>query len=41
MLDLPDLPDLHCKVVLVIKCWNWSWMCCLGQVDYLVGIPVI
>ena len=33
-----DLPDFHHEIVLVMKCWNGSCMCCLGQGDYLVGI---
>ena len=36
--DVPDLPDLHRMVILVVRGWSWSWNCCLE--DYLVGVRV-
>ena len=37
-LDVLDLLDLCRKVVLVVRCWNWSQNCCCGRRDYLVGV---
>ena len=33
---MPELPDLCHKVVLAVKSWNWSWMCCWGQGNALL-----
>ena len=38
MPDLLDVPDLCCKVVLVVRHWNWSQDCCCGWGGFLVGV---